>query len=135
MRVLMPNGAAMSIERAIAVSETRLAFNGRNVRLCEQASDMAYANAVAFFSEASGMATSGAILLGNLENGFVRGVLASLVQHDFVDLSGLKLQKAQLPASCYVFDNGASDAYMLQGFEVNMCCGYAEDAGEEDDDE
>lgn len=157
MRVMLPKGIIMSVERVIAVSEQRMAFNGRDVRLCEGASDIAYANAIAFFSGASvhgncGMATGDAVLFGNLSNGFVREVLDSLVRQGYVDLSGLKLQKAQLPASCYVFDNGASEAYMIQGYDVNMCCGYpfmgvipaavnnaeaedAEDAGEEDDDE
>ncbi len=96
-------------------------------------------------------------MLGNLSNEFCQGVLASLVRQGYTDLSGLKLQKAQ-PVSSYVFDHGASGAYMLQGYEVSMCCanalGYppfvggespvaseaedgegAEEAGEEDSDE
>lgn len=155
MRISMPNGTVVPVEKAIAVCETRQPHNGKIVRLCEGATDIAFANAVAFFPETSvhgGMATGDAILFGNLSNGFVRRVLASLVQRGFVDLAGLKLQKAQLPASCYVFDNGASEAYMIQGFDVNMCCGYPfmggnfsvasaaedaediEDAGEDDDE-
>ena len=155
MRVLMPNGIVMTVEKVISVCETRLESNGRSVRLCEGATDIAFANAIAFFPEGSahgacGMASGDAFLIGNLSNEFARGVLASLVRQGYVDLSGLKLQKAQLPVSCYVLDGGASEAYMIQGFEVNMCCGYpfmgmaapavsnaedAEDAGEEDDDE
>lgn len=156
MRILMPNGTVMSVEKGIAVCETRQPHNGKIVRLCEGATDIAFANAIAFLPEASvhgGMATGDAVLFGNLSNEFVREVLASLVQQDFVDLSDLKLQKAQLPASCYVFDNGASEAYMIQGYDVNMCCGYPfmggnfsvasavedaediEDAGEEDSEE
>ena len=127
MRVLMPSGIVMTVERAIAVCEQRTSFNGRSVRLCEGATDMAYANAIAFFSEANvqSVATGVSVLLGNLSNGFVREVLDSLVRQGYVDLSGLKLQKEQLSTTLdYVFDNGASAAYMLQGFEVNMCCGY-----------
>lgn len=153
MRVLMPNGTVMSVEKAIAISEKRLTFNGKDIRLCESATDIVYANAVAFFPETSvhgGMATGDAILFGNLSNEFVREVLASLVQQGYIDLSGLKLQKVQLSASHYVFDQGESDAYMVQGCGVDMCFGYpfmgmaapavnnaedVEDAGEEDDDE
>ena len=115
---------------------------------------MAFANAIVFSEESvHGMAPEEATLLGNLENGFVRGVLASLVQQGYADLSGLRLQKEQLPTSSYVFDHGKSQPYMLRGFEATMCCasalGYpfmggnfsvaseAEDAEdtEEDDDE
>lgn len=154
MRILMPNGEVIEVKKAIAVSEQRIAFNGRDVRLCEKASDMAFANAIVFSEESvHGMAPEEAILLGNLENGFVRGVLASLVQQGYTDLSGLRLQKEQLPTSSYVFDHGKSQPYMLRGFEATMCCasalGYpfmggnfsvaseAEDAEdtEEDDDE
>lgn len=154
MRILMPNGEVIEVKKAIAVSEQRIAFNGRDVRLCEKASDTAFANAIVFSEESvHGMAPEEAILLGNLENGFVRGVLASLVQQGYADLSGLRLQKEQLPTSSYVFDHGKSQPYMLRGFEATMCCasalGYpfmggnfsvaseAEDAEdtEEDDDE
>lgn len=154
MRILMPNSEVIEVKKAIAVSEQRIAFNGRDVRLCEKASDMAFANAIVFSEESvHGMAPEEAILLGNLENGFVRGVLASLVQQGYADLSGLRLQKEQLPTSSYVFDHGKSQPYMLRGFEATMCCasalGYpfmggnfsvaseAEDAEdtEEDDDE
>ena len=154
MRILMPNGEVIEVKKAIAVSEQRIAFNGRDVRLCEKASDMAFANAIVFSEESvHGMAPEEAILLGNLENGFVRGVLASLVQQGYADLSGLRLQNEQLPSSSYVFDHGKSQPYMLRGFEATMCCasalGYpfmggnfsvaseAEDAEdtEEDDDE
>ena len=154
MRILMPNGEVIEVKKAIAVSEQRIAFNGRDVRLCEKASDMAFANAIVFSEESvHGMAPEEAILLGNLENGFVRGVLASLVQQGYADLSGLRLQKEQLPTSSYVFDHGKSQPYMIRGFEATMCCasalGYpfmggnfsvaseAEDAEdtEEDDDE
>ena len=127
MRVMMPNGTVMTIEKVCAVSEQRIAFNGREVRLCECATDIALANGVSFLSEANvhDIATGGTTLLGNLSNDFVREVLASLVRQGYVDLSGLKLQKAQPMVSSYVFDNGASGAYMLQGFEANMCCANA----------
>ena len=97
MRVMMPNGTVMAIEKAVAVSEQRIVFNGREVRLCECATDIALANGVSFLSEAkvNGFATGGTTLLGNLSNDFVREVLASLVQQGYVDLSDLKLQKTQ----------------------------------------
>lgn len=127
MRVMMPNGTVMTIEKVCAVSEQRIAFNGREVRLCECATDIDSANGVSFLSKSNvhDIATGGTALLGNLSNDFVREVLASLVRQGYVDLSGLKLQKAQPMVSSYVFDNGASGAYMLQGFEANMCCANA----------
>ena len=127
MRVMMPNGTVMTIEKVCAVSEQRIAFNGREVRLCECATDIDLANGVSFLSKANvhDIATGGTALLVTLANDFVREVLASLVRQGYVDLSGLKLQKAQPMVSSYVFDNGASGAYMLQGFEANMCCANA----------
>lgn len=127
MRVLISTGLVMEITKAVAVCEQRVAFNGREIRQCERAADIAYANGIAFVSEAKvqdfcGMTPGGTVLIGNLSNEFVREVLASLVQHECADLSSLKLQKAQAPASRYTFDNGVSDAYMIQGYEASMCC-------------
>lgn len=51
MRILMPNSEVIEVKKAIAVSEQRIAFNGRDVRLCEKASDMAFANAIVFSEE------------------------------------------------------------------------------------
>ena len=65
MRILMPNSEVIEVKKAIAVSEQRIAFNGRDVRLCEKASDMAFANAIVFSEESvHGMAPEEATLLG-----------------------------------------------------------------------
>ena len=159
MRVLLPTGTIMEVAKVVAVCEQRLTYNGRDLRLCEKAADIAYANGIGLFPEARGsfdVATGNdAIMLGNLSNEVVREVLTSLVIKEWVDLSSLKLQKKQLMTTQYVFDNGVSDAYLLSGFEVNVSCadalGYPsangpfsavceaededEDAGEEDSDE
>ena len=124
MRVMLSNGNVLSISKAVAVTETRVAFNGRDVRLCEKASDIAYANAIAFITEGGvqdicDVTMGGTVLLGNLSNDFVRGVLSSLVRQGYTDLSDLRLQKTQPLVSNYVFDNGASRAYMLQGYEAS----------------
>ena len=148
MRVMLPNGTVMEVAKVVAVCEQRLTFNDRDIRLCEKAADIVYANGIAFFPDAHGsfdVATGGAVLLGNLSNSFISVILASLVQEGAIDLSDLKLQKKQPLTSHYKFDNGVSDPYLLSGFEVNMSCaetmGYpfvngpfpsseAEDAGE-----
>ena len=128
MRIMLPNGTVMTVEKAIAFCEQRVAFNGRVERLCERVADLTYANSLGFFSDAQGsfnVVTGGTTLLGNLSNEFVREVLASLVRQGYVDLSDLKLQKKQSLVSQYVFDNGASGAYMLQGVDADMgCTGY-----------
>lgn len=127
MRVMLPNANVLSIKKAIAVTEMRVAFNGRDIRLCEKtASDIADANAIAFITEAGvqdicDVTMGGTVLLGNLKNDFVRGVLSSLVRQGYTDLSDLRLQKTQPLVSNYVFDNGASGAYMLQGYEASAC--------------
>ena len=128
MRVMLSNGNVLSISKAVAVTEMRVDFNGRDVRLCEKASDIVYANAIAFITEAGvqdicDVTMGGTVLLGNLKNDFVRGVLTSLVRQGYTDLSDLKLQKTQPLVSNYVFDNGASRAYMLQGYEASACFG------------
>lgn len=158
MRVMLPNGTVMEVAKVVAVCEKRLSYNDRDIRLCEKAADIVYANGVAFFPDAHGsfdVATGNAIMLGNLSNSFISVILASLVQEGAIDLSDLKLQKKQPLTSHYKFDNGVSDPYLLSGFEVNMNCaetmGYPsmsggcpvwseaededEDAGEEDSDE
>ena len=83
MRVLMLNDNLLSIKKDIAVAEMRVAFNGRDIRLCEKASDIAAANAIVFLPEAGvqdicDVTMGGTALLGNLKNDLVRGVLASL---------------------------------------------------------
>ena len=161
MRVLLPTGTIMEVAKVVAVCELRLFFNGRDMRLCKRASDVVFANAIAFFPETRaydgcGMAPADSVMIGNLDNSFISAVLTSLVESAHINLSDLKLQKKQPLATQYVFDNGKSDAYMLSGFEVNMDCadtmGYPfvngqfptvceaedaedEDAGEEDSDE
>lgn len=83
MRVLLPTGTVMEVAKVVAVCEQRLFFNGRDMRLCERASDVVFANALGFFPNAQGsfdVATGDAVLLGNLSNSFISVVLASLVQ-------------------------------------------------------
>lgn len=157
MQVLLPNGTLMSVEKVVAVCEQRVPFNGRKNRLCECASELAYANAMAFSpAEASrgidcfSLSTSGTVLIGNLSNEFVRETLSALTAQGYCDLSGLKLQKSKPSVNSYVCDNGESAAYILQGYEASVCCGNAlglplmswappvdeaEDEAEEDDDE
>lgn len=126
MRIMMKNGNVLSMKKAIAVTEQRVAYNGRDIRLCEATHDISDANAIAFLSEAGvqdicDVTTGGAVLIGNLSNEFVRGVLSSLVRQGYVDLSDLKFQKTQPLSSNYVFDHGASGAYILQGYETSAC--------------
>ena len=128
MRAMMPDSNVLSIKKALAITEMRVAYNGRDIRLCEKASDIAYANAIAFITEAGvqdicDVTMGGTVLLGNLKNDFVRGVLSSLVRQGYTDLSDLRLQKTQPLVSNYKFDNGASGAYMLQGYEASACFG------------
>lgn len=126
MRVMLPNGNVLSLSKAIAITELRVAFNGRDMRFSEKAADIAYANAIAFITEGGvqdicDVTMGGTVLLGNLSNDFVRGVLSSLVRQGYTDLSDLKLQKTQPLVSQYKFDNGASGAYLLKGYEASAC--------------
>jgi len=127
MRVLMPNGIRlMTVDRVIALVEKRPSFNGRVERLCEPAKEVGFANAIALFPFSDNrdcFSVTGAVMLGNLKNEYVRGVLDSLVRTGFADLSSVKLQKTQPVATGYVFDNGGkAGAYMLEGYEVDVCC-------------
>ena len=122
LRVLMPNGALVTVEKAIPVNELRISYNGREMRLCERATEIGCANGLSFLTRVHdncGM-PMGDTFIGNLRNEFVREVLESLVRDGYVDLSGLKLQKVRLMAiaSDYKFDNGESGAYLLQGYEA-----------------
>ena len=40
MRVLTPNGNVIEVEKAEAIVEKRVSFNGRDIRLCQTAKDM-----------------------------------------------------------------------------------------------
>ena len=154
MRVLMPNGTLVTVEAAIPSIETRIPFNGREMRFCERATSLASANGIGFFARVHdnfGMAAQD-VFIGNIPNGLVREILATLVRQEYLDLSDLKLQKTQPMVSNYKFDGGISRSYMLRGFEAGMCCAEAvpfmgmatpsageaedaedaEDAGEED---
>ncbi|MDE6590233.1 MAG: hypothetical protein K2K53_07810, partial [Oscillospiraceae bacterium] len=126
--VMLPNGNVLSIKKALAASELRMDFNGRNIRLCETAINIADANAISFLCEAAvqdicNVTPGNDVFIGNLRNEFVREVLESLVRDGYVDLSGLKLQKVRLMSipSDYKFDNGESGAYLLQGYEAASC--------------
>ena len=39
MRVLTPNGNVIEVEKAEAIVEKRVSFNGRDIRLCQTAKD------------------------------------------------------------------------------------------------
>ena len=128
MRVLMPNGILVTVEKEIPAAETRISFNGREMRFCERATELGYANGIGFFARVPdycGVATGESFFIGNLSNEFVREVLATLVRQEYLDLSDLRLQKTQPMVSNYKFDNGVSGAYMLHGFEAGMCCAEA----------
>lgn len=161
MRVMMPNGTVVAVEKAVAIAEKRPEFNGQTVRLSAPATDIAFANGVAFLSQAKvqDIAMGDAVFVGNLQNESVREVLATLVRQEYVDLSDLRLQKTQLLVSNYVVDDGISGAYIIKGLEAWSCAnalGYpfmngavptmgeatdtedtedAEDAGEEDEED
>lgn len=131
MRVLI-NGTAMEVERIVPICEQRYAYNGREDRKVETASKIDYANGLAFLpAQNSGhdifCAAIGSsfmpVMLGNLSNAFVKETLASLTKQGFADFSDLKLQKEKIVTASYTFDNGESDAYMVRGYEVNMCFG------------
>lgn len=126
MRVMTPSGTVVEVKRAITICEQRGEFNGRVERRCECAQDIIYANGIVFVPVAEvpdicDMTAGGSVLFGNLTNSFVREVLSSLVRQGYADLSDLRLQKMQSMAmpSDYKFDNGASGAYLLKGYEAN----------------
>lgn len=128
MRILTPNGTLVTLEAAIPSIETRIPFNGREMRFCERATSLASANGIGFFTRVHdncGVATGESFFIGNLSNEFVREVLATLMRQEYLDLSDLKLQKTQPVVSNYKFDNGISGAYILRGFEAGMCCAEA----------
>lgn len=157
MRILTPNGTLVTVEVAIPSIETRIPFNGREMRFCERATSLASANGIGFFTRVHdncGVATGESFFIGNLSNEFVREVLATLMRQKYLNLSDLNIQKTQPVVSNYKFDNGISGAYMLRGLEAGMCCAEAfvpfmggscsvaseaedaendEDAGEEDE--
>lgn len=128
MSVLMPDGMVMAVEKATPVIEQRISFNDREVRLCERSADVTSANEIALLSKAGGqdicdVTMGGTALIGNISSEQVKGVLESLVREGYVNLPDLKLQKTQPLVSRYKFDNGASGAYLIFGYEASACFG------------
>ena len=50
MRVLTPNGNVIEVEKAEAIVEKRVGFNGRDIRLCQTAKDKSQPASGLYFS-------------------------------------------------------------------------------------
>ena len=50
MRVLTPNGNVIEVEKAEAIVEKRVSFNGRDIRLCQTAKDKSQPASGLYFS-------------------------------------------------------------------------------------
>ena len=94
MRVLTPNGNVIEVEKAEAIVEKRVSFNGRDIRLCQTAKDKSQPASGLYFS--------------------VKKIVTNLAKDGFCDLSGFDYQPEIGINDKPVFDEGKSRPYFCR---------------------
>lgn len=115
MRVLTPNGNVIEVEKAEAIVEKRVSFNGRDIRLCQTAKDKSQPASGLYFSVKTEsvftIANEGNLLVGNLPVDTVKKIVTNLAKDGFCDLSGFDYQPEIGINDKPVFDEGKSYPY------------------------
>ena len=110
MRVLTPNGNVIEVEKAEAIVEKRVSFNGRDIRLCQTAKDKSQPASGLYFSVKTEsvftIANEGNLLVGNLPVDTVKKIVTNLAKDGFCDLSGFDYQPEIGINDKPVFDEG-----------------------------
>ena len=87
MRVLTPNGNVIEVEKAEAIVEKRVGFNGRDIRLCQTAKDKSQPASGLYFSVKTEsvftIANEGNLLVGNLPVDTVKKIVTNLAKDGF----------------------------------------------------
>ena len=118
MRVLTPNGNVIEVEKAEAIVEKRVSFNGRDIRLCQTAKDKSQPASGLYFSVKTEavftIANEGNLLVGNLPVDTVKKIVTNLAKDGFCDLSGFDYQPEIGINDKPVFDEGKSHPYFCR---------------------
>lgn len=118
MRVLTPNGNVIEVEKAEAIVEKRVSFNGRDIRLCQTAKDKSQPASGLYFSVKTEsvftIANEGNLLVGNLSVDTVKKIVTNLAKDGFCDLSGFDNQPEIGINDKPVFDEGKSRPYFCR---------------------
>lgn len=118
MRVLTPNGNVIEVEKAEAIVEKRVSFNGRDIRLCQTAKDKSQPASGLYFSVKTEsvftIANEGNLLVGNLPVDTVKKIVTNLAKDGFCDLSGFDYQPEIGINDKPVFDEGKSRPYFCR---------------------
>lgn len=118
MRVLTPNGNVIEVEKAEAIVEKRVSFNGRDIRLCQTAKDKSQPASGLYFSVKTEsvftIANEGNLLVGNLPVDTVKKIVTNLAKDGFCDLSGFDYQPEIEINDKPVFDEGKSRPYFCR---------------------
>lgn len=118
MRVLTPNGNVIEVEKAEAVVEKRVSFNGSDIRLCQIAKDKNQpANGLYLSVKAESVfniSNDGNLLVGNLPTDTVKKIITNLAKDGFCDLSGFEYQPEIGISDKPVFDEGKSGPYFCR---------------------
>ena len=118
MRVLTPNGNVIEVEKAEAIVEKRVSFNGRDIRLCQTAKDKSQPASGLYFSVKTEsvftIANEGNLLVGNLSVDTVKKIVTNLAKDGFCDLSGFDYQPEIGINDKPVFDEGKSRPYFCR---------------------
>ena len=98
MRVLTPNGNVIEVEKAEAIVEKRVSFNGRDIRLCQTAKDKSQPASGLYFSVKTEsvftIANEGNLLVGNLPVDTVKKIVTNLAKDGSESTTSLYLTKA-----------------------------------------
>ncbi len=117
MRILTPKGILVEVLKAEPFVETRVQFNGDEVRLCQIAKDKNQMSGLYFTLASSdsgiGFLNQNNSLIGNLKLEKVEEIMHELLTKGYADLSVLEYQPAPEQDKLTVFDAGESLPYYV----------------------
>lgn len=127
-------------------AEERIAFNGSESKLIEEAKDIKYASGMMFYYKTdaanifhpllSNSDRTESIFFGNLRNDFIVDTMKSITETGVADMSQLKLQPTMRCLNEeYVFDGGRTAAYCCDGMDIHMPLSSQSRAGSSGQDE
>lgn len=124
MNIITPTGSLIEITKVEPIVEKRVQFNGSEVRLCQIAKDSKQ-NITGLYitteADDSVFCASTNILVANLKPSLAEEILQKLLSGGYYDFSALDYQLKPTGLGNFVYDEGASKPYHLEGLLLNTC--------------
>lgn len=124
MNIITPTGSLIEVAKVEPIVEKRVQFNGSEVRLCQIAKDSKQ-NITGLYitSEVndSVFCDSTNILVANLKPSLAEEILQKLLSDGYYDFSALDYQLKPSGLGQYVYDEGVSRPYHMEGLLLNAC--------------